>query len=435
MANFDLYQFFDRIYVINLDRRPDRWQRFLDELPIDWPFGPPFRFTAVDGIQEQPVTGWNENLGAWGCYRSHLEVLKHAIDHRFHRILIFEDDAVFCAGFAVEVRQFIQHLPHDWALSYLGGQHIELHQGRPTKVNEMVYAPFNANRLHAYSIQGLVNIRKVYDFLAEPGNWTSLHHVDHFLGAYQKQNSGIYCPRKWLVAQDCGVSDIALRDLQFRVFLGSEDIVHPRLTLPMVAVIGPFGSGTSVVTGALHHMGISMGRTFEIQDSIHNQGCFESVELTRICRQMFNEPWMTEAIPRQGRVELLKIWAAGHTRTFGGQCTLVGGKHPSFCLLGDELTEAWDCPHVVSVERAEKDIISSLARRNRGWPLDTSLGVTHQLIASKEAFLSTTRCPVIRVEFESLKRDPLPIILGLQNFLNHETTAEAVASAVAFVRG
>ena len=427
------YHFFDRIYVVNLDRRPDRWQRFLDELPSNWPFGPPFRFRAVDGNSERPAQGWKENLGAWGCYRSHIEVLKHAIDNQLHRVLILEDDAVFCPNFSNEVERFIKHLPQDWRMIYLGGQHIEIHKGRPTKINEMVYAPYNANRLHAYSIQGVSNIQRVYDFLVNPGNWTSLHHVDHFLGSFQKQNSGIYSPRQWLVAQDCGTSDIAKRNLDFRVFLGAEDIVYPRLMLPMVAVIGPFSGGTSAMAGVLHHMGVPMGRTFETPDATNDRGNFEAAELARMCRQMFNEPWMTEAIPSRERTELLRIWAAGHTRTFQG-ARLAGGKHPSFCLLGRELEEAWNCPHFVSVDRPESDIVNSLVRRNWGWSLDTILAITQQLIASREVFLSTTRSPVLRVEFESLKREPLRAIGDLQMFLNYEATKSDIDIAAASVR-
>lgn len=73
---------FDRIFYINLDRRPDRryeTEKFLDELVGDSSLIE--RFSAVD-----------LDNGSIGCALSHLEVLKTSISRGYQKILILEDD-------------------------------------------------------------------------------------------------------------------------------------------------------------------------------------------------------------------------------------------------------------------------------------------------------------------------------------------------------
>jgi len=134
------------------------------------------------------------------------------------------------------------------------------------------------------------------------------------------------------------------------------------------------------------------------------------------------------------REELLKIWAAGHTRSFKQKSTLVGGKHPSFCLMGDELLNAWDSPFFISVERDEDETVNSLVKRNWGWPLDTCLAITGQLLASREAFLSSTDARVHRVEFQKLRESPKRTIGEIADFLSFSPSPEVFARTLAFIR-
>ena len=434
LIRLDFYEYFDRVYVINLDKRKDRWNRFLADLPTTWPFGPPIRFSAVDGSVENVPRNWTENAGAWGCFRSHLSILRNAIENNYDRILIIEDDAVFCEDFSNRSRGFLSALPSSWELAYLGGQHIELHLGRPRKVNELVYAPFNVNRTHAYAIQGTATFRKIHDFLVDDRNWTTSHHVDHFLGAYQKKAKDVvFVPGQWLVAQDEGPSDITLRITSLHGFLGAEDIANPKVHLPMVAVMGPFSSGTSAIAGVLHRLGVAMGTSFEAPDATNYSGHYEAKELAIMCRQMFQEPWMTERCNSTERQSLLRVWAMIHTRSNLHKSSIVGGKHPSFCLMGNELTQAWNEPVVVSVERDENEICSSLLRRNWGWPLDVCINITRELLKSQRLFTSTYP-RVIRLGYNDLRCNPRSVITRLCSKLELRPSQESFETAVSFIR-
>jgi glycosyl transferase family 25 len=76
---------FGGVYVINLDRRPDRLDEFTVEMEkIGLPFK---RFAAID-----------RKSGILGCGLSHLAVLKEARDLGLKNVLIFEDDFSFAVG-------------------------------------------------------------------------------------------------------------------------------------------------------------------------------------------------------------------------------------------------------------------------------------------------------------------------------------------------
>jgi hypothetical protein len=86
-------------YVINLDRRPDRWEQIsahLTELGISFE-----RISAVDG-KTWDGKGWKKQgrtredywRGAAGCYFSHLRALETAIERDTFPSVILEDDAM-----------------------------------------------------------------------------------------------------------------------------------------------------------------------------------------------------------------------------------------------------------------------------------------------------------------------------------------------------
>ena len=140
---------FERVYVINMTRRPERLKAFYQRLPDPFPFRRPERYKALDGGLVTPPDWWG-GAGAWGCYRTQVRIMEDCLNDEVYSVLIFEDDAVCVDGFAEKVQQFMNHLPSDWEMIYFGGQHLREGDGLPVKVNEWVYAPFNVNRCHCY---------------------------------------------------------------------------------------------------------------------------------------------------------------------------------------------------------------------------------------------------------------------------------------------
>jgi GR25 family glycosyltransferase involved in LPS biosynthesis len=101
-------EFFDKVIVINLDRRTDRMEKLdlqLKELGIQYK-----RFSAVDAIKlniDPIIAG----------LRSHLQVIK---DNIGKRVLVLEDDAYFVDNFNEKFEKVMQTLPEDWDIFYLG---------------------------------------------------------------------------------------------------------------------------------------------------------------------------------------------------------------------------------------------------------------------------------------------------------------------------
>lgn len=116
---------FDKAYVINLDRRPDRLALITADLDK---MGIPFeRFPAVS--YQAPY--WSEmynlgidrkGIGNYGCNVSHMTILKKAVAEGLSNVLIIEDDAWFLDGFMDKAAPAVAELAtQPWDMFYFHG--------------------------------------------------------------------------------------------------------------------------------------------------------------------------------------------------------------------------------------------------------------------------------------------------------------------------
>jgi glycosyltransferase involved in cell wall biosynthesis len=100
---------FDKIYCINLDSRPDRWEQVKKEFE---------RAGIQDLVERFPAIAMPENPSR-GNHLSHAQCIRMAKESGASNVLIFEDDLEWIQD-PLLIKRAIQQLPDDWDLFYLG---------------------------------------------------------------------------------------------------------------------------------------------------------------------------------------------------------------------------------------------------------------------------------------------------------------------------
>ena len=140
-----LNEYFDKIYCINLDRRPDRWNEcclIFKKLNLEVE-----RFSACDG--QLVDTGYGKVYnGELGGTITHTRLIKKIKNEGFEKVLILEDDVEFCETFEKDFKNTIKELPNDWDLFFLGGNHT----GGYDKISQRIGKVYRTYALHSYAI-------------------------------------------------------------------------------------------------------------------------------------------------------------------------------------------------------------------------------------------------------------------------------------------
>ncbi|WP_152097269.1 glycosyltransferase family 25 protein [Lacipirellula parvula] len=435
-ANSSLRETFDRVVCINLDRRPDRWKEFIDQLSaIEWPFADVQRFRAIDGDRVGSPDWVQCGNGAWGCFMSHLRILEEALLDGVTSLLILEDDLCFAPDFRQRAMEFLGRVPSNWDGLLLGGQHLM----RPHYVSDGVVRVLNGNRTHAHALQGRY-IRAAYQHLCNFAEHllAPSHHVDHRLGTlHLRGDYNIYAPNPWLVGQAAGSSDITGREESFRKWDNSIRVPsqnEPQLDknalelaerIPLIVLMGPYRSGCGLAAGVLSQLGGYRGNV--------DNPYMEDRDLRDLCRSCFTEPALTEHVPSRGRVRLLRNWLSQHRLDAARRnhpFAIV--KHPLLSLMGRDLVDVCkDNVQFVSVQRALEESVRSLQAME--WPTFRvgAKEAQERLLAARDTFLDEHKHHVIT--FDDLRGNPMDAATQLADIAGVIPTEEQLKMACAYV--
>ena len=125
IVNYDINKYFDNIFCINLEKRPDRKERLEKQLidtklNVEW-------FRGYDGDILKPFIDSNVLVrrtgGYLGCLLSHLEVIKISYRRGYERVLILEDDISIHKNLHEEFNKIANNIVNqnlDWDVLYLG---------------------------------------------------------------------------------------------------------------------------------------------------------------------------------------------------------------------------------------------------------------------------------------------------------------------------
>jgi GR25 family glycosyltransferase involved in LPS biosynthesis len=181
--------YFDGIYCINLDRRPDRWEK--NCLPQFEKLGLSVeRFSAVDGKTDIDIGHGNYYNAELAGSMSHLNAIKKARDNNIKKLLLLEDDVVFKENANEMFSNLINNVPNDWEYLFFGGNHV----GGFTPVSDGVVKLNRSYAIHACGIK-----QSSYDIM--------IQHLEHKIGV-SINNAKANKPKKSIAA------DFFLADLQ-----------------------------------------------------------------------------------------------------------------------------------------------------------------------------------------------------------------------------
>lgn len=200
----------ERAFVISLPFRSDRLESFRRQFSGLSCFPDIELFPAVHGDTCRPPDNWHAGAGAWGCYKSHLNILEYCLNNRVASYVVFEDDAQLRPG--VELGSFITQafgeLPDDWQQLYLGGQLMHERSHPPVRFSEHLFRPFNVNRTHAFAVgrRGMLPIYQHVSRLPFVRN----DHIDHHLGRWHEDAANqVFCTSQWMVGQHGSSSNVS----------------------------------------------------------------------------------------------------------------------------------------------------------------------------------------------------------------------------------
>lgn len=129
----------DKIFIINLSHRTDRKKIMINEMEKQNISNYEFFNAIKPSINE--VNEWNLNycnyvkksvhpnkfdnyrIGCLGCMKSHIEVIKMALERNYDNILILEDDTEFIDDFH-KLFKYSNQINNEYDMLYLSGSHL-----------------------------------------------------------------------------------------------------------------------------------------------------------------------------------------------------------------------------------------------------------------------------------------------------------------------
>ena len=116
----------DKLYYINLKRRPDRNENFLNEcVKANIPEDKITRFEAFDGLTHEfknedvmlfknvDYKGKSFEKKIMGNQLSHYYILKEMVEKRYNHIIICQDDVIFRDNFLTYLNRVMNSIPQD----------------------------------------------------------------------------------------------------------------------------------------------------------------------------------------------------------------------------------------------------------------------------------------------------------------------------------
>jgi glycosyl transferase family 25 len=198
-------EFFSKTYCINLLKRKDRWNEFVNEMD-KYSITNYERYEAVNGDLIRNKTKLLN--GELGVLQTHYNIIKHCKKNNINSVLIMEDDVVFNEEIN-NISEYMKLIPENWDFIYFGGNHI--YGKPPVKINEKIIKLNYTVALQCVAIKNTM-----YDFILQmlekkekqvDAYYAELHKFANAYGVYPN-----------IATQREGFSDIQKRNVNYNIF-------------------------------------------------------------------------------------------------------------------------------------------------------------------------------------------------------------------------
>ncbi len=153
------FDFFDKIYCINLPTDNDRWSSVSTQFD---------KVNILDRVEQIYVTPLDQKItssklkyprGEIGVSLSQLKIIVHAISSNINNVLIFEDDFKFTENTLINLNNSIYELPINWNIFFLGGTPVN----KLTKYSNNLYKTNEFYGAYAYALNK-PSLLTLYDY-------------------------------------------------------------------------------------------------------------------------------------------------------------------------------------------------------------------------------------------------------------------------------
>lgn len=196
------FEYFDKVFLINLDKRKDRLDRCNGIFEQNNVRDLVERFPGIvpDPSDDIPYTKDTEKIKIplYGCLLSHINIIKRAKAEGLKSVLVLEDDVDFINIDYID-RSVEQLKNKEWSLFYLGANtHVPLN-----KEDENLLVLKKGFATHAVAYH-----ESFYDYFIQNFEQRNIQIIDVWLSDYGQENFKSYCTFPITAVQVSNHSDI-----------------------------------------------------------------------------------------------------------------------------------------------------------------------------------------------------------------------------------
>ena len=211
--NNNPFDFFEKIYCINLDSRKDRWEKCVSKFSL---LGIRDKVERFPAISLSHLKDLNPKIrGRAGCALSHASILRKAKDLKLNNYLVLEDDFDLCHPpdeCLDSLSKSSSQLPENWNIFYLGGNLTDEYGVFPLEnFSENLFRLNSCHTTHSFAVNStfyefldreLPTEENVFDWL------NNRKAIDVYFSKEVLKQSQSFIPSNMLFIQHADHSDI-----------------------------------------------------------------------------------------------------------------------------------------------------------------------------------------------------------------------------------